>query len=432
MESLDRHASSVSPATQAVVGPGASTSPTSSKGKASGSPKRMRHASRDMAGRILGSRWRVCNCGRKTIGGRATLHDSDGTAHFGGVETCGSIWVCPVCAAKITEGRRAEIDRVLAAHREAGGRAYMATLTLPHYAFQRCDTLRRAVSGAWRKVKSGKAWVEARERYGWIGDIRALEITHGHNGWHPHLHVLIMFEPWAEKPDFFGFARWLFDRWAGAIERMNLGRCSEAAFAFEPVEMDRGAADYVSKWGAALELTKAHTKRSKNGRTPFQILADFNGNGSDNDARLFREYAAAFKGARHLTWSRDLRRRYAMPEEQTDEELSNVDAARETHRASIDRDVFRAIVDKRLTADVLTAFEAGGVDAVTSTLTQHRIPWRLTTAPGLTRCWVPLITGPDPRAASGAPPGPPPGATPRPGCRRNPYVRPISHLGGKL
>jgi hypothetical protein len=195
-----------------------------------------------MAGLILGEPWRVRNCGRKMVGNRATLHQCNGIAHFGGVETCGSIWVCPVCAAKITEGRRAEIDHILQAHREAGGRAYMATFTLPHYAFQACAPLRRAVSDCWRKVKSGKAWVEARERYGWLGDIRALEITHGRNGWHPHLHVLILLEPWADKREAYALGGWMFDRWAAAVERTGLGRCSVDAFSFEPVDGERGAA----------------------------------------------------------------------------------------------------------------------------------------------------------------------------------------------
>lgn len=429
MPSLDIHASSVSPAAQAVVAQPLPHAPTCAPHPVPApsrktSPKRLRHASRNMAGRILGDGWRVRNCGRKTIGHRATLHDSGGVAHFGGVETCGSVWVCPVCAAKITEGRRSEIDAVLSAHRDAGGVAYMATLTLPHYAFQACAPLRSAVSTGWRKVKSGKAWIDARERYGWMGDIRALEVTHGKNGWHPHLHVLLFFEPWATKDDAYGLAGWIFDRWRAAIERMGLGRCSVDAFAFEPVNLDQGAAEYVAKWGAALELTKAHTKRSKNGRTPFQILADHIGDHSPSDARLFREYATAFKGTRHLTWSRDLRRRYALPDAPEDETLAKADQSKETHRVTIDRDIFDAVVAKRLTADVLVAFETDGLDGVTALLTDNAIPWRLFEAPGLNRCPVPVITGPAPGQRPGSARGDPPGQAPWPGCRRNPGLSP--------
>jgi uncharacterized protein (DUF4415 family) len=266
------------------------------------------------------------------------------------------------------------------------------------------------VSNSWRKVKSGKAWVEARERYGWLGDIRALEVTHGKNGWHPHIHVLILLEPWAGKNEAYALGGWMFDRWAAAVERMGLGRCSVNAFSLEPVDAERGAADYVSKWGASLELTKAHTKRSKNGRTPFQILADYIGSRSEDDARLFREYAWAFKGARHLTWSRELRKRYALPEEATDEELAEAPTAPETHRASITKPIFKQIVDRHLTADVLHAFQTEGVEGVLSLLTDNRIPWCLTTTPGLSRCWVPLITVPVSETSPARPLRPPPDA----------------------
>lgn len=421
---LDIHASSVSPAAQAVVAAAPSRAAKSGRSAAptpvkKPSPKKIRHASRNMAGLILGDRWRVQGCGRKLVMSRATIHQNAGTSHFSGVETCGSVWVCPVCAAKITEGRREEIDAVLRAHREAGGTAYMATLTLPHHAFQACAPLRSAVATAWRKVKSGKAWVEARERFGWVGDIRALEITHGKNGWHPHLHVLVLFEPWADKDDAYGLAGWIFERWRGAIERMGLGHCNANAFSYEPVNLGRGAADYVAKWGASLELTKAHTKASKHGRTPFQILADYIGTRSGRDARLFREYATAFRGARHLTWSRDLRRRYGLAEEQNDEDLSKVDRQKETHRATIDRNVFKAIVAKHLTADVLVAFETAGVDAVADLLTRHSIPFSLSLALGFNGGTVPLITDASHREPRGLPPWASPCMAPRPGCRRN-------------
>ena len=32
-----------------------------------------------------------------------------GTASYGGLQTCGSVWTCPVCAAKIAERRRVEL-----------------------------------------------------------------------------------------------------------------------------------------------------------------------------------------------------------------------------------------------------------------------------------------------------------------------------------
>jgi len=340
-------------------------------------------------------RERVSGCGQKAMGGQVTIHHHSGQAHFGGVETCGSVWHCPVCAAKITEGRRADLDALLAAHRDAGGVAFMATLTIPHHRFQTCKELRDGVATAWRKVKSGKAWVRSRERHRWLGDVRALEVTHGDNGWHPHLHVLILFDPKAKDADFYDFGGWLYDAWARAVERTGFGVCSKSAFAWDKVDATEGAAEYVSKWGAALELTKAHIKSGRaGGRTPFQILADYMATRFRKDARLFQEYAVAFKGARQLTWSRGLRDRYLGTDaEASDDDLATEPTMPETHTMTIDRALFREIAKRGLTAELLSAVESGRFNGLIAFLRRHNIPWRAELAPGLQQgIWVPLLS----------------------------------------
>jgi hypothetical protein len=294
---------------------------------------------------------------------------------------------------KITEGRREEIEAVLQGYAASGGRAYMATLTIPHHSFQSCASLRRAVSSAYRGVKSGRAWGIAREGYGWLGDIRALEVTHGENGWHPHLHVLVLFKPGISKDKVQSFSGWLFQAWAAAVERLGMGRCSGAAFSFEPVSVEHGAAEYVGKWGAALELSKAHVKKGRHGRTPWQILADFAETGGRSDGALFKEYAAAFKGARQLTWSRALRALYVQQPEPSDGELAAEKSAPETHAATLTRELFKAVVARGKTAEILLAQENAGVDGVLAVLSHVGIPWRLSKAPGLERGrMVPLIS----------------------------------------
>lgn len=386
---LDIHASSVSPHPRRVKAPLS----TSINGKPRVNPKSRRHALRRAAGKLL-PRERVSGCGQKSMGGQVTIHHHGGNAHFGGVETCGSVWHCPVCAAKVTEGRRADLDALLAAHRAAGGVAFMATLTIPHHRFQSCQELRQAVTTAWRKVKSGKAWVRSRERHRWLGDVRALEVTHGDNGWHPHLHVLILFHPKATETDFYNFGGWLFSAWARAVERSGYGICSQGAFAWDKVDATEGAAEYVSKWGAALELTKAHIKNGRGGRTPFQILADYQARGYRRDGKLFQQYALAFKGARQLTWSVGLRDRYlGSPDEVPDDELATEPTMPETHTMTIDRALFREVAKRGLTAELLTAVENGRLEGLIRFLRRYRIPWRGELIPGLQRgIMVPLLS----------------------------------------
>jgi hypothetical protein len=83
------------------------------------------------------------------------------------------------------------------------------------------------------------------------------------------------------------------------------------------------AAAYVSKWGLEHELTKSmHKVGRKGGRTPFDILRDYqSGEQKDENARLFREFVAAFHGVRQLVWSPKLKNLLAV-EEITDEEMA--------------------------------------------------------------------------------------------------------------
>lgn len=142
---------------------------------------------------------RTNNCLRVRQGGKQIQVNKSvqyGTASYSGLQTCGSVWVCPVCAAKIAERRRAEIIAAMSAHKATGGCINMLTLTAPH---QRSDDLREllakqstALHSFWndRQVKG------VFQAMGVIGQIRALEVTHGrkseqNNGWHPHYHVLL-------------------------------------------------------------------------------------------------------------------------------------------------------------------------------------------------------------------------------------------------
>ena len=49
------------------------------------------------------------------------------TASYGGLQTCGSVWTCPVCSSKIAERRRVEIQGAIATHRAQGGEVQLLT-----------------------------------------------------------------------------------------------------------------------------------------------------------------------------------------------------------------------------------------------------------------------------------------------------------------
>ena len=277
---------------------------------------------------------RTNNCLRVRQGGKQIqVHKSieHGTASYNGLQTCGSVWVCPVCAAKIAERRRAEIIAAMAAHDAAGGCMHMLTLTAPH---QRGDDLAELLV---KQAKALNAFWNARQvkavfyEMGTVGQIRALEVTHGrkspqNNGWHPHYHVLLFN---GLEPHLMRFASlreeqmtdWtlrLYAVWARVCVKAGLGEPSLR----HGLKLDDGsrAAHYVSKWGLEDEMTKGHTKKALHGETPFDFLRALVADPEDKQAAaLFIEFARVFKGKRQLHWSRGLKKRYAIGEKNDDE-----------------------------------------------------------------------------------------------------------------
>jgi hypothetical protein len=252
------------------------------------------------------------------------------TTAYSGLQTCGSVWACPVCSAKISSRRRVEIIAAMAAHKALGGCVNLLTLTAPHQRHDKLDDLLAkqavALKFFFKDFSAKKVFAEM----GVIGQIRALEVTHGrlrasNNGWHPHYHILqfaglgVDLSP--STPSLMGeWASRLYIRWAACCVRAGLGAPSEE----HGLKFHDGseASSYVAKWGLEDEMTKGHTKKANQGETPFDFLRAFLANSKDKQAgALFAEFAEAFKGKRQLHWSAGLKKRYAIGES-SDEELS--------------------------------------------------------------------------------------------------------------
>ncbi len=294
------------------------------------------------------------------------------TASFSGLQTCGSVWVCPVCAAKVGPRRGGEIVAAMAAHQAAGGKVTLLTLTTPHQRIDKLADLLAMQKKALNGFKNDRRVEAIFQAMGIIGDIKALEVTHGrlspsNNGWHPHYHILQFggLTPghvpldWLQMLD---FEQVLYERWAAACVRAGLGEPSRA----HGLKLDDGskAAKYVSKWGLEDEMTKGHTKKALHGETPFDFLRAYLADSTDKQAgALFREFAETFKGKRQLVWSRGLKKRYAIGELSDDELAAQKDdQARLLGQITLEQWCDVLAVDGR--GVVLQLAAAGGWDAV--------------------------------------------------------------------
>lgn len=272
-------------------------------------------------------------CGWEPIGGgvvvKVGVTAGRPSAGFGGLETCGRVWLCPVCAAKVRVRRGDQIAEGVGRHLDAGNWAWFLTVTLPH---EKGDTLKDsfdALTKAWQHVKNGKRYQEDKKRFGILGDIKAVEVTHGANGWHPHAHVLILTTKEITFDEMCAWYARLDARWAAGLRKVGWPEGKPGIrLTLKPVEKGAGLAAYLTKVqekGVGNEIARADMKDAREGnRTPFGILADFGNYALADDLDLWWEFEQATIGRSAIRWSRGLWAQI-MPEEDqgTDEEIAS-------------------------------------------------------------------------------------------------------------
>lgn len=255
------------------------------------------------------------------------------TAHYSNLQRCGSVWHCPVCASNITEKRKQEIKKATDAH--TGG-VYMLTLTIPHYFGDNLKTLISGLELAVKRFFGGRKAKSIWEKIGKIGHIRALEVTHGRNGWHPHFHFLIFTEN--HLPDDFDTTD-LLDVWKNACRLAKLPIPNHHGLDFKKGDYSA----YVAKWGIENEIAKGHTKTGKNGNLTAWDLLKLSMLDDEQAGKLFQEFAICFKGRRQLVWSRGLKAMFGVGEK-TDEQLADETEKTSKHVLDLESTLWTLIV----------------------------------------------------------------------------------------
>jgi hypothetical protein len=282
-----------------------------------------RFALKSVVGRLLPES-RTSKCMRWQVPGQQTsihLSTEHRRAFFSGLQVCASVWACPVCAAKISERRRVELVSAIATAKAMSLQVHLLTLTVPHGLGDDVRVVLARILEAWKKTTHGRAGQGIRAAFQIRGMIRALEVTHGKNGFHPHLHVLV-FSAGSHSPQDFQSA--FSPLWQKVCIAAGLSSPSDEHGC--KVSDGSYAARYASKWGLESEMTKNHLKKGKSGsRSPWDFLRDVfeKRDSHEKSAALFRVYAAAFKGRRQLVWSVGLRDLLGLGVVATDEEIAD-------------------------------------------------------------------------------------------------------------
>lgn len=249
------------------------------------------------------------------------------------------------------------------------------------------------------------------ESNGVIGWFRAVEVTNGVNGWHVHVHAVMILKgsPDAATVAAFRVGRGLWSRWEKGIQ--SVGFTASRDEGGLDIRVSRAAelrlAEYLTKDGlsddpdgvehvtnsfnaSAVETAKeavlgGSKVARKGGRTPFQILESIDPAAFDlpksspaykrasRDLGKWREWVRGSEGRRQLTWSKGLRELAGLRDaELTDQEL--VDAAPEGEAYFwLPVETWKAVRDESWV--LLELMEEGGANAVAAHLRSLRLPF---------------------------------------------------------
>jgi len=97
------------------------------------------------------------NCGAVPVGDRVEIRVKDGSACYCGLETCGNVWLCPVCSAKIHRRRGNELREALTTWEAKGHAASLVTITVPHDLDDGLAKLVDVQRAAWKRITAGAA-----------------------------------------------------------------------------------------------------------------------------------------------------------------------------------------------------------------------------------------------------------------------------------
>jgi hypothetical protein len=289
------------------------------------------------------------------------------TAHFGGLQTCGSVWDDPVCAVKISERRRVdEVAPAMQAWESQGGQCLLLTLTHPHHKFNSLADLLEGEQKAMSRLTGCKALRRLFKSIGFKGSIRAWEVTYGDNGFHPHFH-LILFVSQSLCLPLDSLESKLYDLWANACRLAKLPIPDRA----HGVKLHDGsnAKTYVSKgcWGLDREITKGHLKKSKNGRSPMDLIRSYVFDGDKQSGALFVEYSKAFHGRRQLQWSPGLKAYFGIGEK-SDEQVAAEQDDKASVLGEIEWTTWQLVLKSELRGEILELARLGSWDAITRLL----------------------------------------------------------------
>lgn len=239
---------------------------------------------------------RCAYCGRipysKEEGVTVYREDSSGgdvKGRIEGVQTCGSVSLCPACAWEPRRRRAGLINEAVASHREDGGQVLEGLLTLKHGTEHGLAEQMEAMKAGWAAVMQASGSWGARklkEKMGHVGHTWATEVTwNPEHGWHLHRHVLFFVEEPLSPEEIEGIEERMYHLYKDAVQEAGMPCPSRAFNRIKPLsevdrEMDPGLyltkadSGCKSRTGSRVgeEVARGDEKTAQKGLMPFEIL----------------------------------------------------------------------------------------------------------------------------------------------------------------
>lgn len=319
-----------------------------------------------------GNKAGVCSCCKHRNGSGKAIsvkYDfSKNKASFANLFRCNSVWLCPVCAKRVSEVRRDELLTVSEkwqsgdffnfatrfntkinlnnSNFEKKNSIFLVTFTVKHKRSDSLIDVLNALKHGFHSLSRNKSGRNLLAKYGIAHNVRSLEVTYGNsNGWHPHYHCLFYSFFNLNKDEIKAFRDELSIEWQKIFK--------DELEPFKPdivhgVHIADGsfASTYINKFGEEvpcrrlgkkvdLEMTKSHMKKAKEKDrfSPFEMLEYF-----DDLPYLipkYIEYAKAFFASRQLKYSQGLKRLMGLVDLTDEQVLDDLDAIEDSETREI-------------------------------------------------------------------------------------------------
>jgi hypothetical protein len=332
----------------------------------------VRYALQEVAGDILPEE-RVRKCSRHLIPSKKDVEvnreKSGKSAWYRNLQICASVWMCPVCAHRITEGRRVEVQQCLD---NINCRKILVTYTLRHSRDDVLSVVLEGLTEAYKAMWSGRWQVSFKDDWGYLGAVKTIEVTHGKNGFHPHIHTILFLNCSSSTEELeTQLLSVLRVRWLHCLEMR--GRDASWEYGLKATAVYSSVAEYVTKWGRepanaigwniASEVTKSPVKRAHaDGFTPLQMLYKA-ALGEGRYRALWSVYATTFKGTPQVRISPLLREMAGLTSaSHSDGDLAGGSTVDSYLFASISHEDWRIVVRKGARGRLLDLAKVGDIE----------------------------------------------------------------------